>query len=321
MMTKVIKCSVIIILITFLMTTQFSAMATDVSVGDHILVYIKNKETGKYLTVAPGNNVVQLGLEFGEFQRFFIDQTAVVGSTKYYTLSPDANTSLKLYISGAQDQNHANVMVHTAAESQAQQFKFIEDTQKVYKIMPRLSSTRVLDVQDASSAENANIQLYTYRTDPKDPYRTYQSWILESVKKSLVNDWMVDSGKHLDWTSDSVYANLIPNAANIWNGYKQGVIRKDNLLRILDLTITDINMQSHFAAHTDFPNSKIEINLYHFAAYDANTKTNVIAHELGHALGVGHINTSNGIMGLYSNSVLSLDVPEKNSYDASYERY
>ncbi len=321
-MRKTAKVFIIIILIIFSMSlTFFSVAATNVDVGNHILVYVKNKKTGKYLTVAPGNNVVQSKLNYDEFQRFFIDQAATVGNTKYYTLSLDANTSLKLHIAGAEDQNHANVMVHIAAEPYAQQFRFIEAGSRAYKIMPRLSSTRILDVQEASLAEDANIQLYTYRTDSSDVYYNYQSWILESVEKSIINDWMVDSGKHLDWNSDSAYENLIPNATNIWNSYKQGVIRKDNLLRILDVTITDINIKSDFAAHTDFPESKIELNLYHFGSYDTNIKTNVIAHELGHVLGIGHINSPDGIMGLYANSILTLDDPEKDSYDESYTRY
>ena len=131
----------------------------------------------------------------------------------------------------------------------------------------------------------------------------------------------MDSGKHLDWKSTSKYSGLITDAADIWNGYKSGVIRKKILLRSLEVTISDINIQSDFCAHTDFINDKIELNDFYMVNYTDNVNTNIIAHELGHALGMGHINSSSNVLGLAANETVVLRDSNKDSYDLAYSMY
>lgn len=188
--------------------------------------------------------------------------------------------------------------------------------------MPKLSTSRVLDVANASSNENVNIQLYDYRQSTSDQYYDYQSWMLVNAYRSIIDNRLVDSGKHLDWKSESKYSDdLILGSQNIWNAYKSGVIRKDTLTTIHDVTIIDVSGERDYSAYTDFENAEIGIATYHVDNYSDNMKRNVIAHELGHALGIGHLNSETAIVGLYPSENNTLTTYDKNSYDTAYSKY
>lgn len=133
---------------------------------------------------------------------------------------------------------------------------------------------------------------------------------------------LVDSGKHLDYDGDSTYMSYISTGASTWNAYKSGVIRADSALVVEDVYVSDVNSANGWAGMT-YQSGKIELNTYYMANYSTSRKTNVAAHELGHALGLAH-STSTDLMDASITSHTStqaLSQNDKDSYDAAYKNY
>jgi hypothetical protein len=138
----------------------------------------------------------------------------------------------------------------------------------------------------------------------------------------------VDSGKHLDYdVGDSKYSNYVTKAAAIWNGYRPGVIRADSLTVVEDVLIKDVNGSVYeYAGYTDIPGGTIYLNRFELDNSSKNPNgmytLKVVAHELGHALGLAHNDASTAnIMkqGSYKNETLTIH--DKASYDAAYTHY
>ena len=72
---------------------------------------------------------------------------------------------------------------------------------------------------------------------------------------------LVDTGRHLDWGGTTKYMSQFKSAINIWNTYKKGVIRKDNLIRWKDVSVSDYSEISNVAGITS-ANGTIKINTY-----------------------------------------------------------
>lgn len=140
------------------------------------------------------------------------------------------------------------------------------------------------------------------------------------AKSVHLNSWdLVDSGKHLDVDGDSIYMSHIWKGKNIWNGYKPGVIRKDNGKVIQDVYISDINEKNGDAGKA-YKNGHIHLNKYYLKNSTSEQRTNTASHELGHALGLGHSILGN-IMAEKQTSTIKLGACDKDSYDAAYKRY
>lgn len=140
----------------------------------------------------------------------------------------------------------------------------------------------------------------------------------ESQAAVKVMGWhLVDSGKHLDWDGKTVYKSQFEGAIKVWNNYKKGVIRKDNLLRWQDLAVSDCFEISTTAGIT-YANGIIRFNKYNMDMFSNNGKKNVCIHELGHALGLEH-NTCRDVMYCYATSRVKLSTNDKKSYDYAYK--
>ena len=128
---------------------------------------------------------------------------------------------------------------------------------------------------------------------------------------------IVDSGKHIDWDGKTKYISQFKSAVNVWNNYKKGVIRKDNLLRWQDLSVSDCFEISAVAGVTN-SNGIIRFNKYNMDRFSSNQKKNVCIHELGHALGLAH-NSSVDVMYPYVTSRTNISNNDKKSYDYAYK--
>lgn len=132
---------------------------------------------------------------------------------------------------------------------------------------------------------------------------------------------LVDSGKHLDWSGSSAYISQFNTAVNTWNSYKSGVIRKDTLTTINDLTISDVSFISSGVVGQTSIGGTIKFATQYMNNYGSTEKTNVCIHELGHALRLDHRNESDSVMQPTVSSVTTLSVGDKRNYDEAYKVY
>ena len=145
------------------------------------------------------------------------------------------------------------------------------------------------------------------------------SGVSDSYAGVKVLNWnLVDSGKHLDWDGSTKYMKQFKEAIKVWNNYKKGVIRQDNVFRIQDVVISDCLEVSCTAGVTG-SNGVIRFNKYIMDKLSYNSQKNVCIHELGHALGLEH-NTSKDIMYMYTTNRINLSYNDKRSYDYAYKK-
>lgn len=140
---------------------------------------IKSVYSNKYLTVS-GHNVMQYDeIPGSAIQKWKVVYAGTAIGTGYYYIMPCIDLSHCLDIYNAWDSNGTNVQIHDGNGSNAQLFRIIAcDTG--YRICPKSSSTRALDVCGPSTENRANIQLWTYVNVPQ------QQWVFESVEYSPV---------------------------------------------------------------------------------------------------------------------------------------
>lgn len=131
---------------------------------------------------------------------------------------------------------------------------------------------------------------------------------------------LVDSGKHLDWDSNSVYTSSINSAVNLWEGHKSGVIRPDSMWVVQDVFLSDYYEVSSTMAVTSSAGT-IKFNDYHYSGMTSAQRIKTTTHEFGHALGLDHTWGTYDIMQQGKLSITSLSSTDKSSYDAAYATY
>ncbi len=140
----------------------------------------------------------------------------------------------------------------------------------------------------------------------------------------IMNWDLVDSGKHLDWSSSSKYSTAINNGISIWEGYKKGVIRKDGLFKVRDVLFSDMLIIPGYpdAAAVTYPDGRIMFATYYMEQYIPQTQTHIAAHEIGHALGLddrGEDMHRYHMMYYKVNFIVTLCNLEKKTYDYLYD--
>ncbi len=311
----------IISLCLLLMCITINVSASSATPTQNKHYYIRNVKTGKYLTVVDyvsneKANLVQQTLNYYSWQCFQLsNKTTINGLVYFEIISDDLYTQLRVDVENVNNSDGANIQVYKRNPSyiSAQRFSFISNGDGTYRIKPQLSSDKVLDVVNGYSAENTNIQLYTYTG------ATQQKWELVEASYFLCRMNLVDSGKHLDWKNNSNLNNsIIESSTDVWNSYKSGVIRKDNAIRINDLTIEDDASLTSLASTSPSGVISLSSSLYDLSE---DTIISVMAHEFGHALNLGHINDSSQQMYHSAKSTYGLGSFDKSSYDKAYSLY
>ena len=140
----------------------------------------------------------------------------------------------------------------------------------------------------------------------------------ESQAAVQVLTWnLTDTGKHLDWDGKTVFKTQFNSAVKVWNSYKKGVIRKDNITRLQDMVVSDYFEVSSTAGVT-CNDGTLRFNKFVMLSLSKTQQKNVCIHELGHALGLGH-NTKKDIMYPYVTNRVKLSKNDKRSYDYVYK--
>jgi hypothetical protein len=109
-------------------------------------------------------------------------------------------------------------------------------------------------------------------------------------------------------------------AVNTWNSYKPGVIRRDTIRTIQDVSVSDYEGDNSSIA-TVYSSGKIKFNQVVMDTQNDNQKKKACLFALGIALGLGSTNKKCDVMYTYSSSVTTLSTNDKASYDAAYKKY
>lgn len=149
----------------------------------------------------------------------------------------------------------------------------------------------------------------------------------------ILNVWSVDSGKHLDWSGSTTYSSNFNTGVNTWNNYKSGVIRRDGILTVNDVTISDVSdlsgntvaltTQRYSGSGGKSVSATIQFSTAKMNNLSDIKRTIVCTHELGHTLGLDE-NNDNGTSLVMQNNIATntsnnvLHSEDKFNYDYMY---
>lgn len=132
---------------------------------------------------------------------------------------------------------------------------------------------------------------------------------VDEANAYILNSWdLVDSGKHLDWDSNSSYIDTWLLSVNVWNGI-HNIIRPDSWKWVQDVYVSDYYAEDDVVAYTSSWN-KIKFNTFFFNSMNSAERQKTQMHEIGHALGLDENNNVVGSImrqGIREQTTLLLD--------------
>lgn len=162
------------------------AKAASSTLTSNQIYYIKNKRTGKYLTASSSSSGATLSLQNfskGNLQKFKFTLAETTSGIQYYTIVLNSNNNLKVNITNSSNADGVRIGLTTTASANAQRFRFILNTangQNSYRIMPKLSSTRVFSV---ANNLGTGVPIYLYGNNSSS---YHQDWIIENVNQDFL---------------------------------------------------------------------------------------------------------------------------------------
>lgn len=135
-----------------------------------------------------------------------------------------------------------------------------------------------------------------------------------------IQTWdLVDSGKHLDYVNNSKYA--VEDGISVWDSYKPNIIRKDSWNTINDVTYSDVSSLGGDIVGQTNSGGTIKFADNYMSTYSYSQRKNVIIHETGHALRLGHRGETDSVMQEYVTSITTLSIGDQRNFDYAYDNY
>lgn len=164
--------------------------AATTTIVNNTYYLLQNVHSGMFLEVEGGYTVsgtnIQQYTHNGDASKKFLvlGPENGVNSSEYHQIAPMGNTNLRLDVANASNSDGANISLFVANGGYgAQSFKFIANGDGSFRIMPYLSSTRVLGIENNSTALGANVELVTWTG------HNSQRWVLKKVDQISDFNW------------------------------------------------------------------------------------------------------------------------------------
>lgn len=124
-------------------------------------------------------------------------------------------------------------------------------------------------------------------------YVDFDPW--KTVLHFVQDFWAVDTteffgSKEIRWGGSTTYSNAWDAATSTWNALGAVNIAPDDIWHWEDLTLSDVTLSDVVWAGQYDPNGNdsLKFNTFWMDSFTDGMKQNVVIHELGHALGLGH---------------------------------
>ncbi len=142
---------------------NFSSGVNYADLGTSFYAYIKNPNSGKYVTAESSGNV-DIRTDSGESQRWYFEKLGSSSSDNAYRITNMENGNC-LDVDGGSAKNNVNVKTYTSNGTNAQRWYFIKSGTG-YKLVPKCGTSFALDVEGVGVDNGTNIQIYTQQTTP-----------------------------------------------------------------------------------------------------------------------------------------------------------
>ncbi len=161
-------------------TIEYYTGSPTAGIESNACYFIRSVYSGKYADAhlgtggGSGSALKQYTYTGAKNQQF---QVQYLGAD-LYSFIPQHNTSLRIDVPNAGDEDGLNLQLYTANSTKAQMFRIQANGDGSYRISPLCSgSGRVMDVEGPSTADAANLQIWTWY-----PTANQMRWIFEKIQ-------------------------------------------------------------------------------------------------------------------------------------------
>lgn len=125
---------------------------------------------------------------------------------------------------------------------------------------------------------------------------------------------LVDSSRDIDWEGSTKYSSAWKHAINEWNAMGAIDIQKDTLFTRVDVSVKDVNNKNSGWGGITHSDGRIEFNTYYLDNYSASERKKTATHELGHALGIAHVDKDDNVMWKTRGDIYTLGTLDMSTY-------
>ena len=145
--------------------------------------FFQNKNSHKYLGVENGSlandaNVEQYAWKDTSHQGWYVQPLSGVNAGLYKITALHSDKSLDLYC--GVNANNTNIQQYQYTGNDPQIWRIVKNGDGTYRVMPKLSQTRAIDVANASTLDGANVLLYNYRGTDNQKWTLERGYILHT---------------------------------------------------------------------------------------------------------------------------------------------